>query len=79
MASVKLRLQISANPIESVDTREEFAKIAGVSHDTIATINVIEQKATAEIKISIDFSTMTWASRNKWFILHYLFFWLKSN
>ena len=37
--------QISVNPIEKVDTQKELAKVAGVSHDTIAKVEVIENKA----------------------------------
>ena len=39
--------QKSAHPAE---VREELAKIAGVSHDTIAKVKVIEAKATDEDK-----------------------------
>lgn len=39
--------QKSAEPI---DTRNELAKVAGVSHDTIAKVQKIEQKAPADIK-----------------------------
>lgn len=44
-------VQKSAKPI--VDTREELAKIAGVSHDTIAKGKVIEAKASEETKASL--------------------------
>jgi len=40
-------LQKSAKA-EPVDVRKEVAKIAGVSHDTVAKVKVIEQKATPE-------------------------------
>ena len=39
--------QISVEPITPIDTQKELAKIAGVSHDTIHKIEVIQQKATA--------------------------------
>lgn len=39
--------QKSAKPVE---TRKEVAKIAGVSHDTISKVKVIEEKATPEQK-----------------------------
>lgn len=44
--------QISANPIEikPIETRKELAKVANVSHDTIAKVKVIEAKATEEVK-----------------------------
>ena len=32
----KSGLQKSANPVETIDTRQEIAKVAGVSHDTVA-------------------------------------------
>ena len=34
----------------SSDTKHELAKVAGVSHDTIHKVDVIEQKATPEVK-----------------------------
>lgn len=43
-------LQNSAKAIDKVDTRAELATIAGVSHDTIAKVKVIEQKATEDVK-----------------------------
>lgn len=42
-------LQKSAK-VQPIDTRAELAKQAGVSHDTIHKVEVIEQKATPEIK-----------------------------
>lgn len=39
--------QKSAEPIE---TRQEIAKVANVSHDTVAKVKVIEQKAPEEVK-----------------------------
>jgi N6-adenosine-specific RNA methylase IME4 len=39
-------LQISAEPIKPVDTRNEIAKLAGVSHDTVHKVKTIEKKAT---------------------------------
>ena len=44
--------QISANPIEikPIETRKELAKVANVSHDTIAKVKVIEAKAPEEVK-----------------------------
>ncbi len=44
--------QISANPIKikPIETRIELAKVAQVSHDTIAKVKVIEAKAPEEIK-----------------------------
>jgi hypothetical protein len=38
-------LQISAEPIQPIDTRAELATIAGVSHDTVAKVKKIEAKA----------------------------------
>jgi N6-adenosine-specific RNA methylase IME4/DNA-binding XRE family transcriptional regulator len=47
-------LQKSANlKIKKIDTREELAKIAGVSHDTIHKVETIENKATPEIKAKL--------------------------
>jgi len=49
--SPKEPLQKSANlPIEKVDTRKEVAKVANVSHDTIAKVKKIQEKATPEVK-----------------------------
>jgi len=45
----------TVKPIES--TRQELAKIAKVSHDTIAKVKVIEQKATPEVKKELDAGT----------------------
>jgi DNA modification methylase len=47
--------QISANPIEikPIETRKELAKVANVSHDTIAKVKVIEAKATQEVKAQL--------------------------
>jgi len=38
------------NPIEKIDTYKEVAKVANVSHDTIAKVKKIEEKADPEIK-----------------------------
>jgi N6-adenosine-specific RNA methylase IME4 len=42
--------QKSDKPIEKVDTKKELAKVANVSHDTIAKVKHIEAKAPEEIK-----------------------------
>lgn len=42
--------QKSVNPIQKVDTQKELAKVAGVSHDTIAKVEKIEQKAPEAVK-----------------------------
>jgi N6-adenosine-specific RNA methylase IME4 len=44
--------QISA-PIKSIETRQELAKVANVSHDTIAKVKVIEAKAPEEVKAKL--------------------------
>lgn len=41
--------QNSAKPIIPIDTRSEIAKVAGVSHDTIAKVEHIEKEAPAPI------------------------------
>jgi N6-adenosine-specific RNA methylase IME4 len=48
-------LQISAEPIEikPIDTRKELAKVANVSHDTIAKVKKIEAVATPEVKAQL--------------------------
>jgi DNA modification methylase/ParB-like chromosome segregation protein Spo0J len=46
-------LQKSAKPIEKVDTRKELAKVANVSHDTIAKVKKIEAVATPEVKAQL--------------------------
>jgi N6-adenosine-specific RNA methylase IME4/DNA-binding XRE family transcriptional regulator len=38
---------------KAIDTKKELAKVAGVSHDTIAKVQKIEEKATPEIKKKI--------------------------
>jgi DNA modification methylase len=40
-------------PDKAIDTKKELAKIAGVSHDTIAKVQKIEEKATEEQKEKI--------------------------
>jgi N6-adenosine-specific RNA methylase IME4 len=40
----------SVRNLTNVDTKRELASIAGVSHDTIAKVKHIEQKATPEVK-----------------------------
>ena len=39
--------------VEPIETRKELAKVANVSHDTIAKVKVIEQKAPEEIKAKL--------------------------
>jgi DNA modification methylase len=47
----KTTLQKSAKSnIEKIDTRKEIAKVANVSHDTIAKVKKIQEKATPEVK-----------------------------
>lgn len=48
--SNEVGLQKSAKAVVPIDTREEISKVAKVSHDTIAKVKVIEQKATPETK-----------------------------
>lgn len=45
----KTVMQKSAEPISHVTTREELAKVAGVSHDTIAKVEKIEEEAPTPI------------------------------
>jgi 16S rRNA G966 N2-methylase RsmD len=49
-------LQKSANPIPiaPIDTRAELARIAGVSHDTIAKVEKIEAKAAPALKAKLE-------------------------
>jgi protein gp37 len=42
-------LQNSAKSIEPIDTRKELAKVAGVSHDTIARVEKIIERSSPEI------------------------------
>lgn len=42
-------MQKSAEPISPVTTRQELAKVAGVSHDTIAKVERIEEDAPAPV------------------------------
>lgn len=51
--SPKEGLQISAKVYEPIDTRQELAKVANVSHDTIAKVKVIEAKAPEEVKAKL--------------------------
>lgn len=43
-------LQKSAESLKPIDTRQELAKVAKVSHDTIAKVKTIEAKAPEEVK-----------------------------
>jgi len=46
--------QISDKPIiEAIDTKKEIAKVANVSHDTIAKVKKIEATATPEVKAKL--------------------------
>ena len=46
--------QISAEvKVAPIETRKELAKVANVSHDTIAKVKVIEAKATPEVKAQL--------------------------
>jgi hypothetical protein len=45
--------QNNADPIPKIETREEIAKIAGVSRDTVDKVKAIEKKATPEIKAAL--------------------------
>jgi DNA modification methylase len=51
--SPKEGCQISDKVAKTVDTKKELAAIAGVSHDTIAKVQKIEEKATPEVKEKI--------------------------
>ena len=51
--SPKEGLQISAKVAEQIDTRQELAKVANVSHDTIAKVKVIEAKANEDVKAKL--------------------------
>jgi len=51
-------LQKSAKQ-KPIDTRQELAKVAGVSHDTIAKVEKIQAKATPEIKSAIKSGEMS--------------------
>jgi N6-adenosine-specific RNA methylase IME4 len=49
--------QISAKP--PVETRQEIAKVANVSHDTISKVKKIEASATPEVKARLNTGTMS--------------------
>jgi N6-adenosine-specific RNA methylase IME4 len=46
----KAGCQKSGKVVDAIDTKKEVAKIASVSHDTVAKVMVIEQKAAPEVK-----------------------------
>ncbi len=50
--------QISAE-VKPIETRQEIAKIANVSHDTIAKVKKIEANATPEVKEKLNTGTMS--------------------
>lgn len=45
--------KVIKNEINPIDTKKEIAKIAGTSHDTIAKVKKIEEKAPGEVKEKI--------------------------
>ena len=52
--------QISAEvKVEPIETRKELAKVANVSHDTIAKVKVIEAVATPEVKAQLSTGEMS--------------------
>ncbi|OAA90816.1 hypothetical protein [Clostridium coskatii] len=51
--------QKSDKGIKPIDTREELAKIAGVSHDTIHKVEVIEEQAPEDIKKQVKAGDLT--------------------
>jgi hypothetical protein len=52
--------QISAEvKVQPIETRQEVAKIANVSHDTIAKVKKIESVATPEVKARLNTGTMS--------------------
>jgi len=51
--------QISANPIKPMDTREELARVAGVSHDTVTKAKRIIEEATESEKAMLRNSETT--------------------
>jgi len=51
--------QISAQPVTPVKTREVVAKVAQVSHDTVAKVKKIEAIAPPEIKQALSAGTMS--------------------
>jgi DNA modification methylase len=56
----KSGLQISVNPItDKINTQKEIAKIANVSHDTIAKVKKIQSNATPEVKEKLNTGTMS--------------------
>ena len=50
--------QISVE-VKPIDTQKEIAKIANVSHDTVAKVKVIEAKATPEVKAQLSTGEMS--------------------
>lgn len=50
--------QISAEA-GRIETRKEIAKVAGVSHDTVAKVKKIEQKATPEVRAKLETGEMS--------------------
>jgi DNA modification methylase len=50
--------QISAE-VKPIETRQEIAKVANVSHDTIAKVKKIEASATPEVKARLNTGTMS--------------------
>ena len=51
--------QKSDEPIQPIDTKKELAQIAGVSHDTIHKVEVIEEQAPEDIKRQVKAGDLT--------------------
>jgi hypothetical protein len=50
LTSVRSLTNVEKENIKPIDTKKELAKIAGVSHDTIHKVEVIEEQAPEDIK-----------------------------
>jgi len=55
----KTTSQISDESLPEISTKKELAKIANVSHDTIAKVKKIEANATPEVKARLNTGTMS--------------------
>lgn len=53
------KADVVAAPKKTIDTKKEIAKVAGVSHDTIAKVEKIQAKATPEIKKAVKSGKMS--------------------
>lgn len=59
LSTLKQNKTVSQKSVERIDTQKELAKVAGVSHDTIAKVEKIEKTASPEVKAKLQSGDMS--------------------